>query len=203
MSSLRRTILVFLSAVLITACQKVDTTGLSPESSRQPKGSPTALVTVVEFSDLQCPACKSAHELITQPILQKYGAKISFQFKHFPLLQLHENALEAAEGAECAADQGKFWEFVDLNYSQQDKLSPQALRDWAKALGLDVPLFDRCIRSGIKSATIMADEAEGQKLNVEGTPTFFVNGAKITENTVLAVGDAIDQALKQVANTPL
>jgi len=198
----KKTTLLLTAALVLAACQTIDTTGLSAESSRQPKGNPAALVRVAEFSDLQCPACKSAHELIVKPLFEKYSDKILFEFRHFPLAQ-HPFAFEAAAAAECAADQGKFWEFIDVNYENQEQMNSSAFREWGKTLGLDAALFDRCIKSKIKSETINADQADGKKQNVQGTPSFFVNGARVPYNSLQAVTDTIDQVLKQVEETPL
>ena len=188
--------------VLLTACG-VDTTDLSAASSRTMKGPSSAAVVVTEFGDFQCPACGSAYGLINVPLEKNYGDTIRFEFKHFPLRSIHENAYEAAQAAECAADQGKFWEFVDIDYTNQKDLSSGMLRSWAKTLGLDVPLFDRCIRSEIKGTTIMADEAEGEKLGVQGTPSYFVNGSRIQTNSIQALSAAVDSALKKAKNVPL
>ena len=186
----------------LSACG-VDTTGLSAASSRTAKGPDSAGVTVTEYGDFQCPACGGAYKLINLPIEKKYAANIRFEFKHFPLRSIHENAFEAAQASECAADQGKFWEFVDIDYLNQKDLSSEMLRTWAKTLGLDVALFDRCVKSEIKSAMIMADEAAGEKLGVQGTPTYFVNGKRITENGVDTLSAAIDAALEESKNVPL
>lgn len=105
---------LFTSALLLAAC--VDTTGISPTSSRPPRGNANALVTVMEFADFQCPACMSAHATINKPLFEKYGSQVRFEFRHFPLRNIHRFALDLAEASECAADQGKFWEFVDLAY---------------------------------------------------------------------------------------
>ncbi len=193
---------VALCSFFLVACG-VDTTGLNAASSRVPRGNLSSTVTVVEFGDFQCPVCKTAHELITKPMLQKYGEKIRFEFMQFPLVNIHQNALEAAEASECAADQGKFWEFFDLAYEKQESLSSSALRDWGKVLGLNADLFDRCISSGIKEKTVMTDEAQGEKVGIEGTPTYFVNGVRIPENSVAAMNAAIDAALKTAQNIPL
>ncbi len=186
----------------LSACG-VDTTGLSAASSRTLKGPDSASVTVTEYGDFQCPACGAAYKLINQPIEKKYGAKIRFEFKQFPLRSIHENAFEAAQASECAADQGKFWEFVDIDYLNQKDLSSEMLRTWAKTLGLDVTLFDRCVNSEIKSAMIMAEEAAGEKIGVQGTPTYFVNGQRVTQNGVDTLSAAIDAALKDAKNVPL
>jgi protein-disulfide isomerase len=190
------------SAILLAACG-VDTTGISPDSSRPIRGNASASVTLTEFGDLQCPACKSAHDLINKPLLAKYGTKVRFQFKHFPLTGIHVYALEAGEAAECAADQGKFWEFFDLDYAEQENLSSAQLREWAKTLGLNMDIFERCVSSGIKEATVMADEAEGEKAGVNSTPSYFVNGVRVQNNNVDAISAAIDQALLQTQNAPL
>lgn len=180
-------------SLALTAC--VDTSGLSAASSRPPRGNPDSNVTVMEFADLQCPACRAAHMLIQKPIMAKYGSKIRYVFKHFPLQTLHPYALEAAQAAECAADQGKFWEFVDKDYEEQDKLNSAQLRTWAKELGMDTDLFDRCIRSHIKRSFILGEYDEGVKGGVQGTPTFFVDG-KPVESTVEAISAAIDAGLR-------
>lgn len=191
----------FAIIILFTACG-VDTTGLNPESSRTPKGSVTALVTVMEFGDIQCPSCKSAHTLINKPLTEQYGDRIRFEFKHFPLRAMHPYALEAAEASECAADQRKFWEFVDLAYENQQSLSSSALREWAKVLGLDEALFDRCVKSNIKEDTILADYKEGEEKGVGGTPTYFVNGTKVA-STLEDISAAVDAAIEQASVAPL
>ncbi len=192
--------MVAIGSILLAACG-VDTTGLSALSSRTPMGPETALVTITEYGDFQCPACKAAHEILTKPLLAKYEGKIRFEFKHFPL-QNHVHALEAAQAAECAADQGKFWEFFDMNYEKQKDLNSAALRTWAAELKLDTELFDRCVKSGIKKTTILADFAEGEKKGVNSTPTYFVNGVRVT-NTIEALTAAIDAVLQNSAQVPL
>lgn len=194
--------LLVLPVLLLTACG-VDTTGISAASSKQPEGPATASVTVTEYGDFQCPACKGAYDLINKPLLDKYGSKIRFVFKQFPLQGIHQYALEAAEASECAADQGKFWEFVDMDYAHQDDLSSQALRDWAKNLGLDTDLFERCLSSGIKKKAVLADFAEGEKLGVDSTPSYFVNGEKVKINLVTDLETAVANALQQTAAAPL
>lgn len=187
--------------LLIAGCG-VDTTGISAESSKTPKGSLSAAVTVSEYGDLQCPACQGAHELINKPLFEKYGNRIRFEFKHFPLQSIHPHAMEAALASECAADQGKFWEFVDLNYEKQKELSSVALRTWATALDLDTDLFDRCVRSRIKKEAILVEYKEGEAKGVDSTPTYFVNGTKVT-SSIEALTAAIDAALERAATTPL
>ncbi len=195
---------VLLSAVVLTltACG-VDTTGISAASSKtpNPKSNVNAVVTVTEYGDLQCPACKGGYERIVKPLLEKDGSKIRFEFKQFPLVNVHQYAMIAAEASECAADQGKFWEFMDLDYTEQDKLSSSIFDTWGPTLGLDMDLFHRCLNSHIKRPAIQAEYDAGVKLGVQGTPTFFVNGT-VAPNTIddieQAIGDASASAIKNL-----
>lgn len=188
-------------AVTLTLVACVDKTGLSAASSKtqHPSTDANAVVTVTEYGDLQCPACRTAYTVLDKPIIEKYGKKIRFEFKQFPLTSLHQYAMEAAEASECAADQGKFWEFVDLDYTEQDKLNSAQLDVWGKQLGLDMDLFDRCRASHIKRDAITADYDAGKALGVAGTPTFFVNGEKV-ESTIDAISNAIDAHLGSAAS---
>lgn len=189
-----RLLLVAASTFALAAC--TDTTGLSATSSKpmHPLGNSGAVVTVIEYGDLQCPACKAAHTGIVKPLMEAYGSKIRYEFHHFPLRSIHRYALEAAEASECAADQGKFWEFLDVNYEKQADLSEEALHQWANQLKLDIDLFDRCVQSDIKRDTIMAEYDAGKNLGVQGTPTFFVNGKRV-ETGYDTITKAIDEAL--------
>lgn len=190
--------LLFPSFLLLAAC--VDTTGLSPQSLKppHPRSNLNAIVTVTDYSDLQCPACRAAHVLIVPQLLEKYGQQIRLEFRQFPLATIHRFALPAAEASECAADQGKFWEFVDLNYAEQDQLSEKALAEWGNRLGLDQDLFSRCRRSHIKRDAILAEYEEGKTKGVRGTPTFFVNGQPVV-STIEDLSKAIDEALAAAA----
>lgn len=185
--------IVLSGALLLAACSTIDTTGISDKSSRgpHPKTNPNVLVTVTEFGDLQCPACRAAQSSIVPPLLAKYGEQIKFEFKHFPLQSIHPYTMVDAEASECAADQGKFWEYEQLAYDKQPELNNSAPKKWVQELGLNMDLFDRCTRSHIKKAEILADYDEGIKLGVNGTPTFFVNGQKV-QNTIESIGAAID-----------
>lgn len=192
--------LLFLAAPLAVLAACVDTTGLTAaiHTDVHPQTSQNALVTVTEYADLQCPACRSAHPALVKPLIEKYGTQIGYDFRHFPLASIHRYAMEAAEAAECAADQGKFWEFIDHDYEHQDELSSAALREWAKELDLDEELFDRCVKSHIKRKAIQASYDEGIARGVKGTPTFFVNGQQ-TVATIEELSKAIDAALAQAA----
>jgi protein-disulfide isomerase len=178
----------------LTAC--VDTTGLSAESSKtvHPATDANAIVTLTEYADLQCPACRAAFAQLTEPLVAKYGKQIRFEFKHFPLTSIHRYAMESAEAAECAADQGKFWELVGLIYTEQEKLTSAQLDVWGEQLKLDMDLYGRCRDSHIKRDVIMEEYDAGKALGVSGTPTFFVNGERVGSSTEELVG-AIDAVL--------
>jgi len=195
---MRKLSFLFTSLIVLTAC--VDTTGLTStiHTDVHPKTSRSALVTVTEYADLQCPACQRAHQVLTKPLIEKYGTKIAYDFRHFPLSSIHRYAMEAAEAAECAGDQGKFWEFVDTGYEHQKDLSSDALRAWGKDLGLNTELFGRCIDSHIKRKAIQASYDEGVAKGVQGTPTYFVNGQQTTA-TLEELSAAIDAALKEAS----
>ncbi len=139
------------------------------------KGEPNAPVTIVEFSDFQCPFCRQAEGTL-QAVLAKYGSKVRLAFMDFPLREIHPRAQTAAEAARCAGEQGKFWEYHDVLYADQSKLDPPALVASASSLGLNAQSFQLCLDSGRFKSNIEADLAEGQKVGVSGTPGFFING---------------------------
>ena len=143
--------------------------------SARVKGDANAPVTIVEFSDFQCPFCKQAESTL-QAILAKYGSKVRLAFMDFPLREIHPRAQGAAEAARCAGEQGKFWEYHDVLYADQTKLDGPALIASARALKLDETAFQACLASGKFKSQIDADLAEGQKAGVSGTPGFFING---------------------------
>ncbi len=183
-----------LLSLLLSAC--VSTEGISEVSTKMPKGNPAAAVVVEEFSDLQCPACKRAHQLIVLPLLAEEGDHIAFHFRHFPLRSIHRFAEQSAQAAECAADQGKFWEFVSDTYAHQEDLTQDDHVQRAKRLGLQEDLFGRCMRSGIKRDAVAAEFQDGRKRSVNGTPTFFVNG-EVVQSTLDDLREAIAEARKE------
>lgn len=142
-------------------------------------GSPSAKVTIVEYSDFQCPACRVAEEPL-QNILKLYGNDVRFLFKHFPLEHPHPHARHAAGMTECAGRQGKFWGLHDLLYKKQEQWSraedtPAALDKLAKEAGLDMKAFGECMKDPAVDASVAADMKEGDSRWVGSTPTFFVN----------------------------
>ena len=178
-------------SIFLSACSNG---GISNESSRPPAGNPDGVVLIQEFSDLQCPACRVAHAKVTTPLLQKYGNVIRFEWMHFPL-QSHRYAMDAAKASECAADQGKFWQYIDKVFEYQSELSLDSLSDWAKGLKLESELFERCYRSSAKKGIVLDSYKKGREMGVKGTPTFFVDGKQVPTDQLNSV---IEQRISQL-----
>lgn len=163
-------------------------------------GSANAPVTVVEYADLQCPVCKRFNDETFAAIREKYidAGRVRWVFRHFPLAQVHPLAEAAAEAAECAAEQGRFWEFHEAVFAEQASLSEELLEQIAGDLGLDEAAFGACRAGDGQQSRVAADVASGRALGVSGTPTFFVNGAVLRGfQTAESLGAAIDQALAE------
>jgi protein-disulfide isomerase len=140
-------------------------------------GGRSAPVTIVEFSDFQCPFCRAAENSLKQ-VRQKYGDQVRLVYMDFPL-GFHPHAMDAARAARCAADQDKFWQFHDALFLDQKKLDPDNLQQTAAKLGLDRAKFNACFTNDKQNAGIRQDMAEGNSLGVTGTPTFFINGREL------------------------
>jgi protein-disulfide isomerase len=138
------------------------------------RGSPMAPVTIVEFSDFECPFCAAAHPVLEQ-IVEESGGKVRLVFKQFPL-DAHPNARAAARAAIAAGKQGKFWEMHDRLFEHQDALEPHQLEGHAKALGLDTERFGEDMESEATERRIEEDRALGRRVGVRGTPSIFING---------------------------
>lgn len=140
-------------------------------------GSATAPVTLVEYGDYECPFCGAAHKSVEQ-VLQVMGNDLRFAFRHFPLSQIHPHAYQAAEAAEAAGAQGRFWELHDLMFENQDRLGLRDLIGYAGALGLDLERFVTDLRGHAHAGRLREDFLSGVRSGVNGTPTFFVNGLR-------------------------
>jgi predicted DsbA family dithiol-disulfide isomerase len=139
-------------------------------------GKADAKVNVIEFSDFQCPFCSRAADTLNQ-LKKKYGSKVKFTFKQFPL-PIHKDARLAAEASMCVNDQGsdKFWKFHDLAFKNQDKLEKANLEKWAKDVGADSKKFTECLDSKKFTSIVQGELDEGSKAGISSTPTFFING---------------------------
>jgi protein-disulfide isomerase len=146
-----------------------------PYDPARVRGNPDAPVTIVEFSDFQCPFCKAAESTLKE-VLTKYSGRVKLAYLDYPLREIHPKAQSAAEAARCAGEQGKFWEYHDALYADQSKLDGAELVSSAVALNMDEKSFRSCLDSGKFKSKIEADREQGTKAGVAGTPGFFVNG---------------------------
>jgi protein-disulfide isomerase len=141
------------------------------------QGPAEAPVTLVEYGDYECPYCGEAYPVV-KALQKRLGDQMRFVFRNFPLAQAHPHAEHAAEAAEAAGAQGKFWEMHDLLYENQDALEDEDLVRYARALHLDVPRFVKEMESGAHLERVREDFRSGVRSGVNGTPSFFINGAR-------------------------
>ncbi len=150
-------------------------------------GGDNARLTIVEFSDFQCPFCREMFPTV-RALMNEYKDRIQFVYRHMPVVEIHPLAFLAAGAAECAADQGKFWEYHDALFANQNILNQvgsdlerakQALTIFAERLNLDRETFEACVAKGKNDVRIQEDYRDGTALGVRGTPTFFFNGIKV------------------------
>ena len=169
----------------------------------QAKGPQNAKITLVEFADFQCPACKAYHPIIKE-ILSAYDGRIKFVYKHFPLTSIHANATPAAKAAEAAGQQGKFFKMHDLLYDKQSEWSElpggqakDKFISYAEALNIDLEKFNKDYDRNDLEEKITKNQEEGINNGVNATPTFFLNGKKIENpRTIEDFKKIIDQELK-------
>jgi protein-disulfide isomerase len=142
-------------------------------------GAVDAPITIVEFSDYECPYCRTWHTEVYSQLIDAYGDQVRFVYRDFPLESIHANAKPAAEAANCANEQGEFWEYHDKLFSMELGLSPEAYQEYATQLGLDIDEFQECFESGRYQEEVQLDFEFAANLGVRSTPTFFVNGIAV------------------------
>jgi protein-disulfide isomerase len=163
------------------------------------QGPATAPVTIVEFSDFQCPFCSRLTPTIAE-VEKKYGDKVRVVFRQYPL-PFHQNAQKAAEASLCALDQGKFWQMHDAMFANQSALGVDQLKAKAAELGMNADKFNKCVDSGEKAAAIQADQKAGTAAGVSGTPAMFVNGRFINGAVPIdQITTVIDDELRRAGN---
>jgi len=149
-----------------------------PVSERDHVAGPEdAPVTLVEYGDYECPHCGFAHPVV-KTVQRELEGQLRFVFRNFPLAEAHPHAVLAAQSAEAAGSQGRFWEMHDMIFEHQDALEPEDLIGYGKALGLDVARFKSELEAGTYAKKVRDDFRSGVRSGVNGTPTFFVNGAR-------------------------
>jgi protein-disulfide isomerase len=158
------------------------------------KGGANSPVTIVEFTDYECPSC-AATQPILEEVAKEFGDKVKLVVRSFPLDQ-HRHAFKAAEAAEAAREQGKYWEYSALLFTNQKALEVDKLKEYASQLGLDRKKFDAALDSGRFSGKVKRDLADGGKVGVDSTPSVFINGKRAQERTKEALKAAIEAALK-------
>jgi len=158
------------------------------------RGPANAPVTIVEFSDFQCPYCARVQSELAK-VRETYNDKVRIVYKDFPL-SIHNNAQKAAEASRCAREQNKYWEYHDVLFQNGSALSPDNLKKFAADLQLDTAKFNACLDSGKYAAAVNKDIADGTKVGVSGTPAFLVNGRFLSgAQPFSAFQEAIDDAL--------
>lgn len=156
--------------------------GANPQVSvdDDPSWGPTdAPVTIVEFSDYQCPYCARFYDETLPQIQASYEGRVRFVYRDFPLTSIHPDAQKAAEASECADDQGRFWDYHDLLWANHLALGVDSLKAYAAQLGLDTATFDDCLGSGKNAQEVQKDYSDGISYGVQGTPWFFVNDVPV------------------------
>jgi protein-disulfide isomerase len=172
------------------------------------KGSKTAVLTIVEYTDFQCPYCGRHAKSVLPEIQKNYvdTGKVRYVLRDFPL-PFHNNASKAAEAAHCAGDQGKYWEMHDLLFDNQQALGPDKLPEYAKAIGIDVGKFDACLASNSYKQRVDANLGDAAKVGINGTPSFVIgytqaDGSEVKGEKLIrgAVGyDVFQQAFEEMA----
>lgn len=160
------------------------------------QGKATAPVTVVMFSDFQCPACAGVHPVLKK-VLAEFPDKARFVVRDFPLVDIHENAFQAALAANAANRQGKFFEYAEILYRHQNRLDRESLLKYAADLGLNAKQFELDLNDEKTAAEVRKDRADGETYGINSTPTVYVNGIKVRSMSANGFREAIEKALKK------
>ena len=203
-------ILGFAGFVIIQGrSDKKSSSNTTGPASNHTRGEGKKGVTLVEYGDFQCNVC-AAYYPVVKDSLKKFGDDVKFQFISFPITQIHPNTVAAHRSAEAANKQNKFWEMYDLLYSRQESWAdvsqdraPQIFEDYATELSLNIDQYKNDYKSSEVMSIINADKASGDAKGVQGTPTFFINGEKISEpgRTVEEFSKTIEDAIKKAGQT--
>lgn len=171
---------------------------LSLNSADHVLGPASATVTVIEYGDFQCPYCRAAYPAV-KVLLEDFADRVRFAFRHYPVVEVHPDAERAAESAEAAAAQDRFWRMHDLLFENQQHLGDEYLRQYASRAKLDLQDYDRDMGGRVHLPLVREQMNDGKRIGCRGTPTFFVNG--VIEDVSFGMGNlykAIETALRQV-----
>jgi protein-disulfide isomerase len=173
---------------------------VTAETSNNFYGQEEGIVTITEYGDFQCPACAGFYPIVSV-IKETFKDQVRFEYKHFPLVQIHTNAIAAHRAAQAAATQGKFWEMHDRLYEQQQAWnetgSPASIfQEYARAIGLDMEKYDAEVGTSETLAVINADIALGKDNDVSSTPTFLIDGKLIEDLTALSTVQGFTQVIQ-------
>src|SRR5690349_9173934 len=157
-------------------------------------GNTNAAVTIIAFTDYQCPSCAAIHPALER-LVKESGDKVRLVARDFPLSQ-HADAFKAAEAAEAAREQGKYWEYVHVLLQNQSSLSVEKLKSFATEIGLDRDRFDAALDSKKFAEMVQADVDDGIKLGLKGTPSLFINGRRMNAKSYEELKESVDAALK-------
>ena len=183
----------------MTAAQHTATLTVAPEPVDHYLGSLHAPVTLIEYGDFECPSCKLAVQT-PKLLLQQFPNRIRFIYRHFPLEDAHPHARLAAESAEAAAAQGKFWQMHDLLFEHQGHLGEHDLHRYAESLGLDMARYTAEMDDHIYLQKIREHEAGGRRSHIRATPTFFLNGVvQDISFGMRTLHDAVAMAVRRAA----
>ena len=159
------------------------------------QGSPSARVTLIEYGDFECAPCLQAHQAL-KVMLPHFGTRLRFAFRHFPMREVHPHAELAAEAAEAAGAQGRFWPMYELLFANQQHLKEKHLLDYAGRIDLDIARYQNEMRDHVYLQRVQEHMLGGQKLAVRSTPAFYVNGRFVDVSFGLQhLHEAIDKAL--------
>ncbi len=178
--------IIFIGVIVVTKQNDDNATTVDTNAgSNHVQGAGTSGVVLVEFGDFQCPACASYFPLLNQ-IKADYGDQIAFQFRHYPLVSIHQNAMAAHRAAEAAGKQDKFWEMHDILYSRQQvwQAAPnvtQIFEDYAAELGINIDTYKQDVASSVVNDIINADVKAAQAAGATATPTFILDGKRLEE----------------------
>ena len=159
-------------------------------------GPEDAPITIVEFSDYECPYCRNWHQEVLPQLIEEYPDQVRIVFRDFPLTSIHSNAVPAAIAANCAAEQDGYWEFNELLFNSEKGLSSDAYQQYAEEIGLDTDSFNECLESNSYEDEVLADFEYASQFGVRSTPTFFING-------IALVGAQPFEVFKQVIDQEL